>query len=57
MGNLLDLDWYIETTSKEMPLNMPKALRRFDSGREFYMVASRPTILRQIIFNQKKHMA
>ena len=37
-----------------MPLNMPKALRRFDSGREFYMAAVAPTILRQIIFNQKK---
>ncbi len=25
----LDLDWYIETTSKEMPLNMPKARTSF----------------------------
>lgn len=40
-GNLLDLDWYIEATSKDMPLDMPTALRRFDTGREFYMVASR----------------
>lgn len=40
-GNLLDLDWYIETTSQECPLDMSTALRRFDTGREFYMVASR----------------
>ncbi|QEZ93395.1 patatin-like phospholipase family protein [Proteus sp. CD3] len=40
-GNLLDLDWYIDTTAKEMPLDIPTALRRFDAGREFYMVASR----------------
>ncbi|UBX47502.1 DUF6363 domain-containing protein [Providencia alcalifaciens] len=40
-GNLIDLDWLIETTAKEFPLNMDAGLELLDSGREFYMGASR----------------
>ena len=40
-GNLIDLDWLIETTAKEFPLNMDAGLELLKSGREFYMGASR----------------
>ncbi|CDG22500.1 putative enzyme [Xenorhabdus poinarii G6] len=40
-GHLIDLDWYIETISAQLPLNIPVAMRQFESGREFYMCACR----------------
>lgn len=40
-GHLIDLDWYIDTISKQLPLNIPVAMRQFDAGREFYMCACR----------------
>jgi len=40
-GNLIDLDWLIESTSSKMPLAMDVAARHFDSGKHFYMCASR----------------
>ncbi|EPL9570561.1 patatin-like phospholipase family protein [Providencia rettgeri] len=40
-GHLIDLDWLIETTAKEFPLRMEAGLDLLDSGREFYMGASR----------------
>ena len=38
---LLDLDWLLESTSSQMPLAMDTAARLFDSGKEFWMCASR----------------
>ena len=40
-GNLIDLDWLLESTSSQMPLAMDTAARLFDSGKEFWMCASR----------------
>lgn len=40
-GNLMDLDWLIETTAREFPLDMHAGLEMLKSGREFYMGASR----------------
>lgn len=40
-GNLIDLDWLLESTSRRMPLAMDNAARLFDSGRNFYMCACR----------------
>ncbi|AGN87085.1 MULTISPECIES: patatin-like phospholipase family protein [Enterobacteriaceae] len=40
-GNLIDLDWLVESTSSQMPLAMDYAARIFDAGKEFYMCACR----------------
>lgn len=40
-GNLIDLDWLIESTASQMPLAMNTAARLFDSGKAFYMCACR----------------
>lgn len=40
-GNLIDLDWLIESTASQMPLAMDTAARLFDSGKTFYMCACR----------------
>ena len=40
-GNLIDLDWLIETTSRKMPLAMDNAQRLFDHGKSFFMCACR----------------
>ncbi|MDR9889254.1 patatin family protein [Pseudenterobacter timonensis] len=40
-GNLIDLDWLVEATAREMPLAMDTAARLFDSGKGFWMCASR----------------
>lgn len=40
-GHLIDLDWYIDTISEKLPLNIPVAMQHFDAGREFYMCACR----------------
>ncbi|WP_058912136.1 patatin-like phospholipase family protein [Entomohabitans teleogrylli] len=40
-GNLIDLDWLVESTARQMPLAMDVAARRFDSGKTFYMCACR----------------
>ncbi len=40
-GNLIDLDWLLDSTSHQMPLAMDAASRLFDSGKEFWMCASR----------------
>lgn len=40
-GHLIDLDWLIDATARNMPLSMDTAQRRFDKGKEFYMCACR----------------
>ena len=40
-GNLIDLDWLIDVTQRELPLALDSARLLFDSGREFYMCACR----------------
>ncbi len=40
-GNLIDLDWLLDATSSQMPLAMDTASRLFDTGKEFWMCASR----------------
>ncbi|MFP2420650.1 patatin family protein [Pseudescherichia vulneris] len=40
-GNLIDLDWLVESTASQMPLAMDIAAREFDVGKAFYMCASR----------------
>ncbi len=40
-GNLIDLDWLIEATASQMPLQMDTAARLFESGKSFYMCACR----------------
>ncbi|MCK8318957.1 patatin-like phospholipase family protein [Erwinia amylovora] len=40
-GHLLDLDWLIEITRKELPLAIEAGEKLFASGREFYMCACR----------------
>nr|WP_244866339.1 DUF6363 domain-containing protein [Photorhabdus heterorhabditis] len=40
-GHLIDLDWFVDTVSSELPLDISAALRKFDAGCEFYMCACR----------------
>lgn len=40
-GNLIDLDWLMDSTSSQHPLAMSHAERLFDQGKEFYMCACR----------------
>jgi len=40
-GNLIDLDWLLDSTSRQMPLAMDTAARLFDTGKTFWMCASR----------------
>lgn len=40
-GHLIDLDWLVDTTAKEFPLRIQAGLDLLNSGREFYMGASR----------------
>lgn len=40
-GNLIDLDWLLDSASHKMPLAMDNAARLFDTGRHFYMCACR----------------
>lgn len=40
-GNLIDLDWLIDATASQMPLEMDTAARLFDGGKSFYMCACR----------------
>lgn len=40
-GHLIDLDWLVETTAKELPLRMQAGLELLASGRKFYMGTSR----------------
>jgi predicted patatin/cPLA2 family phospholipase len=40
-GNLIDLDWLLDSTASQMPLAMDTAARLFDTGKEFWMCASR----------------
>ena len=50
-GNLIDLDWLVEATAGQMPLQMDTAARLFfDSGKSFYMCACRQDELRACIY-------
>lgn len=40
-GNLIDLDWLVDSTSSQMPLAMDNAERLFAAGKAFYMCACR----------------
>lgn len=40
-GNLIDLDWLVESTATQMPLQMDTASRLFETGKSFYMCACR----------------
>lgn len=40
-GNLIDLDWLIDSTTRQSPLAMTHAKALFDKGKEFYMCACR----------------
>lgn len=40
-GNLIDLDWLIESTSARLPLSMSSADPLFEQGKEFFMCACR----------------
>lgn len=40
-GNLVDLDWLIDSTAREYPLAMSRAEALFDRGKAFYMCACR----------------
>lgn len=40
-GNLIDLDWLVESTARQMPLAMDSAAKLFDRGKRFYMCACR----------------
>lgn len=40
-GHLIDLDWLIDITRRELPLALNSGQLLFDSGREFYMCACR----------------
>ncbi|WP_244590714.1 patatin-like phospholipase family protein [Xenorhabdus mauleonii] len=40
-GHLIDLDWYMNTITEQLPLNIPVAMSQFEAGREFYMCACR----------------
>lgn len=40
-GNLIDLDWLVDSTASQMPLAMDNAERLFAAGKAFYMCACR----------------
>lgn len=40
-GNLIDLDWLVDSTASQMPLAMDNAERLFAAGKSFYMCACR----------------
>nr|MBA2816301.1 patatin family protein [Candidatus Pantoea persica] len=40
-GNLIDLDWLIEVTRRELPLALESGKLLFDGGREFYLCTCR----------------
>lgn len=40
-GNLIDLDWLVESTSAKIPLSMSSADKLFETGKQFYMCACR----------------
>lgn len=40
-GNLIDLDWLVESTAAKLPLSMSHADRLFETGKQFYMCACR----------------
>ena len=40
-GNLIDLDWLVNTTASKMPLAMDYAVEQFAAGKDFYMCACR----------------
>ncbi|MBJ3813545.1 patatin family protein [Shimwellia pseudoproteus] len=40
-GNLIDLDWLVDSTSHKMPLAMESAARLFDKGKRFYICTCR----------------
>lgn len=40
-GNLIDLDWLVDSTSTQMPLAIDNAERLFETGKSFYMCACR----------------
>ncbi|MBS0848387.1 patatin-like phospholipase family protein [Citrobacter sp. JGM124] len=40
-GNLIDLDWLIDSTSSQCPLAIPHAEKLFDLGKVFFMCACR----------------
>lgn len=40
-GNLIDLDWLMDSTASQSPLAMSHAKALFDKGKEFYMCACR----------------
>ncbi|HCD1254346.1 patatin family protein [Citrobacter sp. ANG330] len=40
-GNLIDLDWLVEATASQMPLQMDTAAHLFETGKNFYMCACR----------------
>lgn len=40
-GNLIDLDWLVESAARKMPLAMAYAEERFAQGKEFWMCACR----------------
>ncbi len=40
-GNLIDLDWLVDSTAHQMPLAMNNAYRLFDNGKLFQMCACR----------------
>lgn len=40
-GNLIDLDWLVDSTASDMPLAMDYAAEQFAAGKDFYMCACR----------------
>lgn len=40
-GNLIDLDWLVESTAAKIPLSMSSAEKLFEMGKQFYMCACR----------------
>ncbi|MGQ7790389.1 hypothetical protein ACULNC_21570 [Shigella flexneri] len=56
-GNLIDLDWLVEATASQMPLQMDTAARLFDSGKSFYMCACRRMTTSQLLFTNQTKLA
>ncbi|MGJ0579766.1 patatin-like phospholipase family protein [Xenorhabdus bovienii] len=54
-GHLIDLDWYIDTISEQLPLNTSVAMHQFDAGREFYMCACRADNFEPDYFHPNEH--
>ena len=53
-GNLIDLDWLVESSAGQMPLALDNAAQLFEMGKKFYMCACRGDDYSPVYFSPTK---